>query len=152
MERRNANAESMTLAALGLLSFMYCPSEGLDTVRRMGNEQTSRSGGHHSAIAAFEKRRLYPRFDLLELFAEGGFRNSKALSRLGHIARFMQGNDQFEVANSEVAGCHRTHTSARTNSGASPRQAGGTVYSPYVPPGNHGQRSVDLNSQQPYLP
>jgi hypothetical protein len=63
----------------------------------------------------------------------------------------MQSNDQFEIADSELAFRHGVSPSARKNPCASPRQAGRPHYWSLIPPGNDGQVKSVLYNPRPYL-
>ena len=102
-------------------------------------------------VATLEETGLNSPFDLSELFTESWFAYPQALGGLSHIALFMQGNDQFEIADSELAFRHDVSPAAHTNPCASPRQAGRPHDWSLIPPGNDGQLKSVLYNPRPYL-
>jgi hypothetical protein len=130
---------------------MHGPPKRLDTFSRMGNKRASRSSGNNTTVATLEETCLNSPFDLSELFTESWFAYPQALGGLSHIALFMQGNDQFEIADSELGFRHGVSPAAHTNPCASPRQAGRSHYWSLIPPGNDGQVKSVLYNPRPYL-
>jgi hypothetical protein len=143
--------QPMGRVVLGFLRFMHGPPKRLDTFSRMGNKRASRSCGDNAAVATLEETGLNSPFNLSELFTESWFAHPQALGGLSHITLFMQGNDQFEIADSELASRHGVSPSARKNPCASPKQAGRPHYWSLIPPGNDGQLKSVLYNPRPYL-
>jgi hypothetical protein len=151
MTRRNSDMQPMGSVVLGFLRFMHGPPKRLYTFSRMGNKRASRSSGNNATVATLEETGLNSPFDLSELFTESWFAHPQALGGLSHIALFMQGNDQFEIADSELAFRHDVSPATHTNPCASPRQAGRPHDWSLIPPGNDGQLKSVLYNPRPYL-
>jgi hypothetical protein len=110
----------------------------------MCNEDATGRGSYNSAIATLEERRLNSAFNFFELFAQGWFSDAQALCSLGHIALFMEGNDDFHIADSELPIGHKERTSAHGYSKASSNQAGRSDHAQFLAPGKSGQSGFGL--------
>jgi hypothetical protein len=151
MARRNSDTQPMERVVLGFLSFMHGPPKCLDALSGVRDERAPRPGSDHTTVSTLEEWGLNSTFNFLELLTQGRFAHPQALGGLSHIALFMQGNDQFEIADSELAFRHGASPSAHTNPCASPRQAGRPHHWSMIPPGNDGHVKSVFYNPQPYL-
>jgi hypothetical protein len=110
----------------------------------MCNESAPGCCSNNSAITALEERSLDSTFNFFELFAQGWFSEAEALCCLGHIALFMEGNDDFHIPDSELPFGHKGHTPARGYSKASSSQAGRSDQAQFLAPGKNGQSGFGL--------